>query len=289
MILITGATGHLGNAVANLLLKKTDRSGVAVLARNPDKAGALKDQGVEIRRGDYDDYNSLVTSFRGIEKLYFVSGNDVKKRGLQHENVINAAKEAGIKYVVYTSFQRKNETETSPLGIIAKAHIDTEKTLKNSGISYTILMHNIYSDMLPLFMGENVLDTKTIFVPAGDGKTAYASRTDMAEAAVNILTGTGHENRSYEISGNEALSFGDIAALLAELSGKEITYVSPSKEEFISEMKKYGLPDQAIATTVSFAEAMKQGELDSPGQDLESLLGRKPVSVRTYLKEAYKL
>ena len=287
MILVTGATGPLGNAVVHFLVKKVAPSSIAVLVRDTSKAADLEALGVDVRQGDYDDPASLVKAFQGVDKLYFVSGTDIVKRGVQHVNVINAAKAAGVKHVVYTSFQRKNETETSPIAIVAKAHIDTEKALKASGLAYTIMKHNVYMDMLPMFVGEKVLETGTIFLPAGEGKAAYATRLDMAEAGAQVLAGEGHENKTYEISNTESVSYGEIASVLSELSGKEIQYISPSQEDFKAELAKLGVPEMYIGVNAGFAEAIRQGEFDFPSTDLEKLLGRKPTSLKAFLKEAY--
>lgn len=287
MILVTGATGPLGKAVVEFLLKKIPASNIAVLVRDPAKAEDLKARGIDVRQGDYSDYNSLVKAFTGIDKLYFVSGNDVVNRSAQQANVVKAAQQTGVKHVLYTSFQRKNETETSPIALVAKAHVETEKALQTGSIPYTILKHTIYADMLPIFIGEKVLESGVIFQPAGEGKVAFALRADMAEAAANILTGKGHENKVYEISGNEAWSYGEIAAVISEVSGKPVSYVSPTQEVFRQELSKAGVPEQYIGLFAGFAEGIRQNEFDRTDSTLEKLLGRKPTSVREYLKNVY--
>lgn len=287
MILVTGATGPLGKAVVEFLLKKIPGSNIAALVRDPAKAEALKVQGVDIRQGDYNDYGSLVKAFTGIDQLYLVSGNDIPNRTTQQVNVVRAAKQAGVKHILYTSFQRKNETASSPIALVAQSHLETETALKESGIPYTILKHTLYTDMLPIFIGDKVLETGVIFQPAGEGKVAYATRSDMAEAAANILTGQGHENKEYEISGNQAWSYPEIAKIISEITGKPITYVSPTQEVFKQELTKAGVPDHYIDLFGGFGEGIRQGEFDITNPTLEKLLGRKPTSVREYLKKVY--
>src|SRR6478752_3085182 len=119
-ILITGATGQLGKEVVNALLKKTDAGAISVLVRDAAKAGDLKAKGIDIRVGSYDDEASLVKAFKGINTVYFVSSSEMANRSQQHENVVKAAKEAQVKHVVYTSFQRRNETASSPIAAIAE-------------------------------------------------------------------------------------------------------------------------------------------------------------------------
>lgn len=286
-ILVTGATGGLGSAVVNFLLEKTAASNIAVLVRDAAKVEALKEKGVSIVVGDYSDIDSLIAAFKGIDKLYFVSGSDIQHRLLQQENVVKAAVAAGVKHVIYTSFQRKNETETSPIVFVAESHIKTEEWLKASGLAYTILKHTLYTDLLPMFVGEQVLQTGVIYQPAGDGKTAFALRIDMAEAGANILTSEGHENKIYEITGAKTYSYQDIAAIISSITGKQIVYVSPSVEEFSKTLTEAGVPAEYIGLFAGFSGAIKDGEFDEVSTDLATLLGRTPTSVETYLQGVY--
>lgn len=288
-ILITGATGHLGEGVINSLLKRTEAKNIVALVRDPEgeKAKVIAAKGVETRKGDYGDRSSLVNAFKGIDKLYFVSGNDMHHRNEQHENVINAAKEAGVKHVLYTSIPRKNETAGSPIAMISGSHIHTENALKASGLDYTILKHNIYMDMLPIFLGDKMLETGVAYFPAGEGKVGFTLRSDMAEAAAAILTGEGHENKSYDITNDHAVSFADIAAAISTASGKTINYVSPSKEEYIKTLSEAGVPAEYVGMFAGFGEGFKQGELDQTNNLIESLTGRKPTSVSQFLGQVY--
>lgn len=286
-ILITGATGQLGKEVVLALLKKITASDIAVLVRDSSKAEELKALGVEIRIGNYDDYASLVQAFRGIDQLYFVSGSEIDKRVQQHEQVVKAAAEAGVRHVVYTSFQRRNETGTSPIAAVAKSHIAAEEALKRSGMSYTILKHGLYMDMLPIFMGDKVLENGTIYLPAGEGKTSFSLRKDLAEAGAAILTGKGHENKIYEAYAGKTYSYPEIAGILKGVTGKEISYVSPSPEEYISTLTAAGVPIEFAGMFAGFGEAIRQGEFADTSNFLEDILGRKPVTAEEYLKEVY--
>lgn len=286
--LVTGATGGLGRAVVDTLLQTVPADQVAVLVRDPAKAADLQAQGVTIRQGNYDDYASLVQAFAGIEKLFLVSGNDVANRVPQHTNAVNAAKEAGVKHVVYTSFQRRTEDGSSAAAFIAEAHLATEKLLKESGLTYTFLRNALYYEVLPLFMGP-VLESGTIYLPAGEGRSAYASRADLGAAGAAVLAGQGHENKSYDLATSESYSFHDVAHLLSELSGQEIRYVSPTAEEFGTQLAGAGVPAGAIHLTAGFSVAIAQGEFDFPSTDLEKLLGHAPLSLREFLKAHYKL
>ena len=287
MILITGATGNLGKATIDFLLKKNiPANNIAALVRDPAKAEFLKNNGVNIRVGDYDDYSSLLTAFKGVDKLLLISGSDIVKRGRQQENAVKAAKEADVKHIVYTSFERKNESETSPIATLAKAHIDTERDIKAIGMKYTIMRNNLYAEVLPMFMGKKVLETG-IFLPAGDGNASFAPRLDMAEAAANIISGEGHENKEYLITNDTNYSFADVASLLSELTGRQVLYHSPSAEIFTETLSKVGVPMDMIVMSAGFCEAIRQGEFSTTKSDLGYQLGRKPTTLKEYLKSVY--
>ena len=287
MILVTGATGNYGKATIDFLLKKgISANSISALVRDEAKAEDLKAKGINLRIGDYDNYATLVEAFKGVDKLLLVSGSDVVNRGQQHENAVKAAKEAGVNHILYTSFERKNDTETSPIAFLAKSHIDTENLIKASGMTYTILKNNLYLDALPMFFGEQVLVTG-IFLPAGDTKSAFALRNDMAEATANILTSEGHGNKEYSFSNTENISLQEIAQILSEIVGKQINYVSPPQDLYVETLTAAGVPAEYIGMFAGFAEAIKQGEFSAEKTDLENLLGRKPTTAKAFLKEIY--
>src|SRR5665648_41629 len=148
MILITGSTGNLGKATISYLLKKINAKEIAALARNEEKSAELKSKGVDVRIGDYTNKDSLVKAFQGVGKLLLISSSDLADRATQHINAINAAKLAGVKHIIYTSFQRTNESADSALGFIANDHLKTEKHLKETGIIYTVFKNGFYADMV---------------------------------------------------------------------------------------------------------------------------------------------
>lgn len=286
-LLVTGATGHLGKATIEFLLKKGIPAGnIHALVRDETKAAELGKTGIHLKYGNYDDYASLVKAFIGIDKLLLVSGNDITGRLQQQINAVNAAKEAGVKHILYTSFIRKNETETSPISFVAQSHIVTEKHILSSGLNYTILKNGIYTDMLPVFFGEKALETG-IYFPAGEGRAAYATRSNMAEVAANILAGEGHENKIYTIANTGNYSIRDAAQTLTELTGKNITYTSPSFETYVETATGAGMPAEYANMFAAFAEAIRQEEFESKETDMERLLGRQPDTLKDYLKGVY--
>ncbi len=286
-ILVTGATGNFGKATIDFLLKKgIEAKNISALVRDEVKASDLAEKGIQIEVGDYDNYESLVAAFQGVEKLVLVSGTDLANRSAQQLNVVKAAKEAGVKHIVYTSFERKNETETSPIAFLAQSHIDTDNAIKASGLTYTILRNNLYLEVLPMFLGDKVLESG-VFFPAGEGQAAYVSRNDLAEATATILTTDGHENQEYATSNIENYSMNDIAVTLSTITNKEVAYLNPNVEDYQAALTNAGVPAEYIGMFVGFAEAIKQGEFQSENSDLEKLLSRKPSTLTDFLKEVY--
>lgn len=287
-IIVTGATGHFGTATIKGLLKNgVEAKDITAFVRDENKANELKRLGVNIAIGDYDNIKSLHAAFEGQDKLMFISATEVSKRVVQHENVIKALSNSSIKHVVYTSFERNNETTSSPLWMVAEAHLNTERLLKEIGISYTILRNNLYMDFIPEFIGGNVVESGTIYLPAENGKVSAALRSEMAEAAANILVSTGHENKEYVIANTQSESYSDVANYISEVTGKPISYVSPSVDEYSETLSNAGVPDEYVGLLTGFAVAQAQGELENESSDLEGLLGRKPTSLKSFIETVY--
>jgi len=287
MIFITGATGHFGKAVIDFLLAKgTPANTIGALVRDRTKATDLISRGINTKVGDYNDYSSLIEAFTGVDKLLLVSGSDIVNHLEQHANVVNAAKEAGVKHLIYTSFVRKNDTATSPIAMLAKSHIETEKFIKASGIPFTILKNSLYAEVLPMFLGEKVLETG-VYLPAGNGKAAFTTRLDMAEAGAAVLTGNGHENKEYILAGNSNYSLNDVAVFLTELTGKEVAYTSPAADVYTNTMVNAGVPLEYAGMFAGFGAAIEQGEFETSTSELETLLNRKPTTLKEYLQSVY--
>lgn len=288
MILVTGATGNLGKSTIEFLLKKgVAPSNIAALVRNEEKAIDLTNKGITIRIGDYDHYQSLVDAFKGINRLLLISGSDIVNRSKQQENAVKAAKEAGVKHIFYTSFERKNETDSSPIHFVAASHMATEALIQQSGLVYTIFRNNLYLDILPWFFGDNVLETG-VFLPAGETKAALTLRDDMAEAIANVLITDGHENQTYALSNLENVSMADLAKSLSDIVGKTIPYTNPSTQVYVETLTKANVPNEFIGMFAGFSEAIKQGEFETSKSDLETLLGRKPITAKQYLAKVYQ-
>ncbi len=288
MILVTGATGEFGkHAVQQLIKKGVNTSNISVLSRSMEKANNYKADGITVKIGDYTNYDSLVKAFEGVDKLLFVSSSEIENREAQHENVVRAAKSAGVQHIVYTSFMRNQERENSAIAFLQDSHLKTENWIKESGIAYTFLQNATYLDMLPMFIGEQVLETGVIMQPAENGKSSLVLRQELAEAAAVVLTSEGHENKAYPLVNNQAISYYEVAETIAQISGKDITYQSPSPEEYQATLKTYGVPDEYIGLFTAFSVAQANGELEMSDNSLEKLLGRKPTTSTEFLTKIY--
>src|SRR5690606_7718060 len=197
---VTGATGHYGYVVIESLIKNGVKEPlIYAMARDNTKVGKLKSLKVNLVFGDYNNYGSMLNAFEGIDKLLFVSSDDLENRGEQHIQVVGAAVESGIKDILYTSQEHK-KVNFSLIEFILSSHLATENAIKASGMNYTLLRNGPYMDLLPSFLGENVFK-HGICLPAGNGKIGFALRTEMAETAAKVLISTEHKNKIYSVSG----------------------------------------------------------------------------------------
>jgi NAD(P)H dehydrogenase (quinone) len=282
-ILVTGVTGAIGRGTVEHLLKKgIPASDVIGLARKKEDLADLAARGVEVRLGDYLDYDSLLRAFEGIDKVMLTSAVAFSDRFTQHYNVITAARQAGVKHVVYMAIMRK-EGSGRIMPEITKSDLFTEQVLKSSGLDYTILYHPPFIDVLSLYFDANPYENG-IKVPAADGKMAPATRDELAEAHAEILSTPGHENKTYSLGGVEAISFADIAKTLADTKGKPVPFTTITAKEYIDAIVAKGTPLQVAEFLTNWVVAIDEGEFEYQSGDLERLLGRKPKTFREYIQ-----
>jgi NAD(P)H dehydrogenase (quinone) len=256
------------------------------VVRNPHKAASLLPQGVTVRTADYNDPAALVAAFQGVEKVVLVSTRelDTTVRMRQHQNVLNAATQAGVRQVLYTSVLNPSLTSTFQA---SPSHLLTEEALQALGLRYTILRNTLYLDNLPAQVGNDAVASGKLYAAAGDGRASYGLRTEMGEILANVLTSEGHENQVYDIAPGPAYSFHDVATTLSEVTGQPIAYVPVSAEELAAEMRKHQVPELFANLRLGVHEAIKNGEFAAPNGTFEQLLGRKPTDLKTYLSTVY--
>lgn len=281
MILVTGANGHLGSSTINHLLKIDPEAEVAGLVRSEEKGAELREKGVELRIGDYNDYASIREAVKGIDVLLLISSSTVEGRKSQHKNVIDAAKEAGVDQIFYTSIVQADKL-LSPL---SPSHYETEKMIKDSGMAYTIFRNTFYTDFLPMYW-ESGLETGEWYYPSDGKKLNFALRDEMGEALANGLAEPSkHQNKIYEITSAQSYTLSEIADVLEEATGKEITYHDVSVDAFENQLQEAGLPDDIVNLSVSVAETFVNGGLDYTSDALEKLLGRKPTDTEQFVRQ----
>jgi NAD(P)H dehydrogenase (quinone) len=281
MIVVTAASGKLGRAVAEELGKRVPASEIKLGARTPAKLEFWKSRGFDVVRADYDDPATLNAAFAGAEVVLLISSdgpNDARIR--HHKNAIDAAKRTGVKRLAYTSFV--NPTLRSKF-IWAIAHAETEPYLKASGIPYTILRDNQYASNLDGLIAK-AKETGTFALPGATGKVAYVTHGDVAACAAAVLTQRGHEYKTYELTGPEALDGFQIAAVISEASGREIKTVDLSPEIAAAALRAAGLPEFAVEGIMSMYAAAKAGEYATVTHDVKLLSGRPATSVRSHIK-----
>jgi NAD(P)H dehydrogenase (quinone) len=285
--LVTGATGRLGNAVLRSLVQKIPASDVVAMARDIEKAKPLVALGIEVRHGDYTDYDSLVAAFEGVEKIYWVSAVAFSDRIAQHKNVIAAAGRAGVRHVAYTSIQRVND-ELAPIEGVTESDIATEQMIKESGLTYTIIQHPLYANDLAFLIGANT-EKEGFSAPAGQGRASFATYAELAEAGAALLTQTGYENRTCLLNAGQTWSFEEIAEGLARLTGKPVNYQPISAQAFIAAREAEGWPASVAKFISGWGNAMDKGTFDQSSPALEKLLGRKPTDLEGILRVAFSL
>ncbi|MDU1060180.1 MAG: SDR family oxidoreductase [Leclercia adecarboxylata] len=269
MIAITGATGQLGQLVIEQLLKTVPASQLVAIVRNPAKADALSQQGVTVRQADYTDQAAFTAALAGVDKLLLISSSEVGQRAPQHQNVINAAKAAGVKFIAYTSLLH---ADTSPLGLHVE-HVDTEKALAASGIPYALLRNGWYTENY-LASAPPALEHGVFIGSADEGKIASATRADYAAAAARVISEEGHAGKVYELAGDQAWTLGDLAAELSRQSGKNVVYQNLSEADFAAALKGVGLPAGLADMLADSDVGASKGGLFDDSHTLRALLGR---------------
>ncbi|HYC92884.1 MAG TPA: SDR family oxidoreductase [Thermoanaerobaculia bacterium] len=281
MIVITGATGHLGRLVVADLLKKVPASEVAVAVRNVEKAADLAERGVDVRYADYEKPETLVAAFRGATKVLLISANEVGKRVAQHRNAVDAIKAASPRLLVYTSILNADNSGIS----LAKEHLATEEMIRQSGVPFTILRNGWYLENYT----ENLapaLQYGAIAGSAGNGRVAAAARADYAAAAVEVLTTDGHEDKTYELAGEAAFTMSELAAEVSNAAGKPVAYNNLPPDAYREMLVGVGLPAPVAEMLVDADLGLERGELASDRDDLRRLIGRSTTSLASAVRAA---
>jgi NAD(P)H dehydrogenase (quinone) len=279
-IAITGAAGHLGRLTAQLVLDRVGADEVVLVTRHPDAIADLADAGATVRRGDFDEPDSLPAAFAGVDRLLLISVDVLGNRVAQHTTAIDAAATAGVGHVLYTS--GLNAGSELPL-VVSHDHGATEQAIRDRGLRWTALRMGLYAESQVAAAARAVASGHLVH-NNGDGATAYVSREDCAAAAAAALAGDGHEDRVYDITGPELVTQAQVAALAAEISGRPVVPVAIDDEEATQSLIAVGLPADVAKAIASFGTAIREGVLEVLSSHVEDLTGRPPRSLGDVLE-----
>jgi NAD(P)H dehydrogenase (quinone) len=269
-VVVTGATGHLGRLVVEQLLAAgTPPQSIVAAGRNADKLADVASLGVRTARIDFADRESLLAAFDGADALLLVSGSEVGGRVEQHRAAIEAARDAGVRRIVYTSAPKADSTDL----VLAPEHKATEELVRASGLTFTILRNNWYRENYAQ-TAEQARATGTVVTSAGDGRTASAPRADYAAAAAAVLTGEGHDDAVYELGGDEPWTQGELAAAISEVIGRPVTVQDVTPDEHVAILTGVGLDEGTAQFVVALDQNTRTGALAGGSHDLSMLIGR---------------
>lgn len=275
---ITGATGQLGRLAVEKLKQKGQGENLIALVRSPQKAADLA---VESREFDYTHRADLASALSGVDHLLLISSNEVGQRKTQHENIIKAAQQAGVKWIVYTSLLHADRSSLS----LAQEHLQTEELLKNSGIPYTILRNGWYTENYTASV-TGALAAGAFIGSAAEGKISSAAREDYAEAAAVVLTSEGHQGKVYELAGDTAYTLTNLAAEISTKTGKDIPYKNLAQGEYASILKSFGLPEGLSNDIAGWDIGASKNDLFDDQKVLSELIGRPTTPMTDTLEKA---
>ncbi|GAA3601172.1 SDR family oxidoreductase [Kineosporia mesophila] len=276
---ISGASGAFGRAAAEYLLHHTDPGQVVLTTRRPGALSDLADRGADVRHADFNDPASLDAAFRGVERLLLISIDTIGDRVAQHRAAITAAAAQGVGHVVYTSVP---EPVPGNPALVVPDHADTEQALRDSPMTWTFLRNNLYAHLQAGSIAQAAA-TGHLVTNGGAGAAAYVSREDCAAGAGAVLAQGGHENRAYDVTGPQALTADDLAALATRRSGREVEVVHLDDDAYTAALREAGLPEPVAHLLATFGAATRGGYLSTVTPVVADLTGRGPTALAELL------
>ncbi len=273
MILVTASTGKLGHHVIKHLLHRVPASQIVAGVRNRQKAKEFSDKGIELRELDYSKPSTIAEALNGVDKVLLISGNE-GERVAGHKAVIEAAKKANVKLLVYTSVLNADAGKT----LIHADHQATEALIRASGLPCVFLRNGWYTENYTENLGP-ALEHGALVGATKDAKFSPAPREEYAEAAAIVLTAEGHANKTYELAGDTAITTSELAAEVARASGKPVVYSDLPQADYAAFLQKVGLAAPHAALLADADTGLARGELASTSKDLSTLLGRPTTPV----------
>ncbi|WP_329275726.1 NAD(P)H-binding protein [Streptomyces sp. NBC_01451] len=281
MLIVTGATGHLGSLIVNRLLERIPADRIGVSVRDVSKAAGLAERGVRVRAGDFTEPDSLKHAFEGAERVLVVSAA-IRGGGALTANsaAIDAAREAGAQRILYTSHQAASPVSLFPP---QQVHAATEEHLKRQGVPYTALRNGFYASALGYYIG-SALKTGTLAVPQ-DGPVSWTAHEDVAEAAaLSLAENGGLEGVTPPLTAPRALDFADVADVLGRITGRTVTRVVMDDDEWVSAAVAGGMPRPAAEFSLTMFAASRNGEFNVTDPTLEATIGHPAKTVHEVLE-----
>jgi NAD(P)H dehydrogenase (quinone) len=280
MIVVTGASGALGRLVIEDLLTRVPAEQLRAAVRSPEKVQDLAERGVDVRRADYDEPSTLRHALEGADKVLLISGSEVGRRFDQHKAVVEAAQQAGVKHLAYTSVVKADTTTV----FVAPEHKATEELIRASGLPFTFLRNGWYNENHAAPIAE-VATTGVLRGSAHDGRVASAARADYAAAAAVVLTEEGHEGKVYELTGDVAWTFPDLVAEVGRLANRETRYEDLTEDEYAKALAEAGVSEQLIGYLLVLDQAVASQDLGETSGELRALIGRPTTPIGEYVAE----
>lgn len=284
LIAVTGTSGHLGRLVIEALLARNlTANKIVALVRDPQKVADFASRGVQVRRADYTQPETLEAAFKGVGRLLLISSNEVNQRTAQHEKVVNAARRNGVGFIAYTSIPK---ADTSGMQLAAE-HKATEQIIRESGIPFAFLRNSWYFEN---YTGQfsSILEHGAVLGSAGDGRVSAATRADYAAAAAAVLIADGVENKVYELGGDKAFTLKELAAEISKQTKREIVYRDLPVEEYAQALIGAGLPEPLARVLADADLGIKRGDLLVNSGDLSRLTGRPTTTLAEAVTSAVK-
>ncbi len=288
--IVTGATGSFGRMVTEQLLTQLHPAELILTTRNPSALAPLAARGVRVRYADFDKPETLAPAFEGGDRMLLISTLSVGRRAGQHRNAIEAAVNAGVKHIAYTSSSGASADNPA---IVISDHMQTEAVLRQSGIAFTLLRNALYAEVPVIQIAPRAVKAGKWITSAAEGQIPFVAKADCVACAARVLTSGGHENKTYEITGAELRSYRDAARIASELTHKPLEYVVVSDEEMLAFLIEAGVPrhyheglntpgvgTSSASDIVSYETAIRGGHFAVNSNDVAELLGRSPVSLQ---------
>jgi uncharacterized protein YbjT (DUF2867 family) len=274
-VLVTGATGNTGSGLVPAL--RNAGVDVRALVRDESKAQSLKDVGAEIVVGDLDQPETIAPAVEGVDKIYLLTWNG-PTQAQQGESVIQAAQRAGNPHIVRHSMWGSEKSR------IVKQGDQVEDALKSSGLPWTVLRPTFFMQNT-MMAAQTIASDGVIYWDTGDGKLGMIDVRDIVDSAVAVLTGNGHEGKSYILTGPEAISFHDVAATFSKVLGKEVKYVSVPHEASLESMVGMGFPEWIAKGYGELMEGFSEGFADRATDNVATLTGHPARSFEQFARD----